>query len=479
MSGECRRKSAGPIHPRQNTQRAREAPPHPPPPPHLARPLYNAGLMQFLLWYIVAGLLLITMALADGFLRRLPLTTAVLYLAVGIGLGPLGIDLITIDPVRQPELLERIAEIVVIISLFAAGLKLRAPLTDRRWVVPVALAFGSMTLTVGLIALAGFWLLGLPLGAAVLLGAVLAPTDPVLAADVQVDGPADLDRLRFGLTGEAGLNDGTAFPFVMLGLGLLGLHDLGTAGWRWVAVDVVWAIAAGLAIGVALGTAVGRLVIHLRRKHREAVGLDDFLALGLIALSYGLALLVHAYGFLAVFAAGLAVRRAERSATGDEPPPDVEQSAGDVEAKDVATDPELAPAYMAQAVLGFAEQLERIGTVGVVLLVGAMLVPQDVFPHLLLFVPLLFLLVRPIAVAPALRGSRLTRMQRILIAWFGIRGIGSVYYLMYAVARGVPDDIASVLITITLWVVAASIVVHGVSVTPLMRLYSRRQAGPS
>jgi NhaP-type Na+/H+ or K+/H+ antiporter len=168
-----------------------------------------------------------------------------------------------------------------------------------------------MTLTVGMITLVGAFLLHLPWGAAILLGAILAPTDPVLASDVQVATPGDRDRLRFSLTGEAGLNDGTAFPFVMLGLGLLGLHPLGACGWRWLAVDVGWAVLGGLAVGGVLGTLVGRLVLYLRRAHQEAVGRDDFLVLGLITLSYGSALLLHTYGFLAVFAAALALRRIE------------------------------------------------------------------------------------------------------------------------------------------------------------------------
>lgn len=431
--------------------------------------------MTAILWYIVVGLLLVAMALSDSVMRRMPLTTGMLYLAAGVGLGPLGLGLLALDPVEQAELLERVAEIVVVVSLFAAGLKLRAPLTERRWVVPVVLAFGSMALTVGMIALVGWALLGLPIGAAVLLGAVLAPTDPVLASDVQVDEPADRDRLRFSLTGEAGLNDGTAFPFVMLGLGLLGLHELGAGGWRWWAVDVVWAIAGGLAVGTLLGTLVGRLVIYLRQEHREALGLDDFLALGLITLSYGLALLVHTYGFLAVFAAGLAVRRIERRHTGEEePPPTVEAAGESEEAEEEATDPDTAPAYMAQAVLGFSEQLERIGTVAVVLLVGGMLVPDRFAYAVLWFAPLLFLVIRPLAVAPVVLASELSRLQRRLLAWFGIRGIGSVYYLSFAVARGVPEAEARVLMSITLWVVAASIIVHGISVKPLIRHYGQR-----
>ncbi|MDQ4078177.1 MAG: cation:proton antiporter, partial [Chloroflexota bacterium] len=183
--------------------------------------------MLFNIWFVIIGALLISVALAGSVMERLPLTSAMFYMALGVVLGPVGFGLIQFDPVAQAGILERLTEVVVIISLFSAGLKLRTPLHDGRWRLPVRLAFISMTVTVGLIALAGVTLLGLPIGAAVLLGAALAPTDPVLASDVQVRSPTDRDRLRFSLTGEAGLNDGTAFPFVMLGVGLLGLHELG------------------------------------------------------------------------------------------------------------------------------------------------------------------------------------------------------------------------------------------------------------
>ena len=432
------------------------------------------------LWYILIGALLVAMALSDSLLRRLPLTTAMLYLAGGVLLGPVGLGFFVLDPVTNAELLERLTEIVVIVSLFAAGLKLRAPLSDRRWLVPIILAFGSMALTVALIALVGWTLLDLSLGAAVLLGAVLAPTDPVLASDVQVDHPTDRDRLRFSLTAEAGLNDGTAFPFVMLGLGLLGLHELGTSGWRWLAVDVVWAVPAGLAVGTLLGTLVGRLVVYLRREHREALGLDDFLALGLITLSYGTALAIQSYGFLSVFAAGLAVRRIERRHTGNETPPaEVAAASASGAAEHSATHPDTAPAYMAEAVLGFSEQLERIGTVGVVLLVGTMLVPYATSTPVLWFAPLLLLAIRPLAVAPVVLFSRLSGMQRVLIGWFGIRGIGSVYYLAFALARGVPEGEARVLMALTLGVVATSIIMHGLSVKPLMKVYARGGRTPA
>jgi NhaP-type Na+/H+ or K+/H+ antiporter len=431
--------------------------------------------MDFNFWFIVAGVLFVVMALSVTALRRLPLTTSVLYLAVGVALGPVALGLLRLDPLGDSRIIERVSEVAVIVSLFTAGLKLRLPLRDDRWHLTLRLAFLSMTLTVGLIAAAGVIGLGLSVGAAILLGAVLAPTDPVLASDVQTEGPWDKDRLRFSLTGEAGLNDGTAFPFVMLGLGLLGLHELGSYGWHWAAVDVLWAVVAGIGIGGALGTLLGRYVLHLRREHEEAVGTDDFLALGLIALSYGIAVFVHAYGFLAVFAAGVALRRIERLHTGDEPPEDVMSMAPENIGPQAATDREKAPVYMAQAVLGFNEQLERIGEVVVVIMVGAMLSERYLLSEALWFVPLLLLVIRPVSVLLGLTGGHASRSKKGLIAWFGIRGIGSIYYLSYAVNHGLPTDVARTLVALTLTTVAASIILHGLSVTPLMGLYQRNQ----
>jgi NhaP-type Na+/H+ or K+/H+ antiporter len=349
-----------------------------------------------------------------------------------------------------------------------------------------------MLATVGLITAAGVVLLGLPLGAAVLLGGILAPTDPVLATDVQVDNPADRDQLRFALTGEGGLNDGTAFPVVMLGLGLLGAHDIGALAWRWLALDVVWACGAGIAIGAALGTGLGRLVLYLRRHHQEALGYENFLALGLIGLAYGCAVLAQAYGFLAVFAAGLALRHTAQAVTDAAAAPGrvpSERAAaaalGLVEhahhspqvdaAEQIATDPRHASAYLAYAVMSFNEQLDRIGEMVAVVILGMLLWAVPWTQAAWWFVPFVLLLVRPLSVALGLAGSRRTSAaQRRLIGWFGIRGIGSLYYLSYALNHGLPSAHAQTLVALTVAVVVSSIVVHGLSVTPLMARYRQR-----
>src|SRR6185312_7482488 len=182
---------------------------------------------------------------------------------------PSGAGMLLPDPKAYSPLLERLAEIAVLISIFVTALRISVPLKDRRWRLPISLATVAMVATIALVAAVGVTWLALPLGAAILLGAILAPTDPVLASDVQLDDPRDRDLLRFSLSGEAGLNDGAALPLVLLGMGLLGLHELGAVGGQWLLLDVLWGVGGGLGIG----------------------------------------LLAHASGFLAVFAAGLALPR--------------------------------------------------------------------------------------------------------------------------------------------------------------------------
>ncbi len=450
--------------------------------------------MEFAAWSAFVGLLLILMGLSVSLLARLPLSTSMLYLGVGAATSPLWLGWSSLTVVSHTVLLERLAEVVVVLSLFTSGLKMSLGLDNGRWMLPLRLASVSMLVTVALIAALGVLLLKLPLGGAILLGAILAPTDPVLASDVQIAEPTDRDRLRFSLTGEAGLNDGTAFPFVMLGLGLLGLHEIGAWGWRWAAVDLVWATVAGIGIGAGLGTAVGQLVLYLRRTHREAVGLDNFLALGLIGLAYGVAILAHAYGFLAVFAAGVALRRLEQRSSAEAAPrgrgkeggpapqgkdgaeePDIAAAHADpdVANAELATDRRRAPAFMAHAMLSFNEQIERVGEVAAVVTIGMLLWALQWQWASWLFVAVLLLLIRPFSVAVGLAGSDTSATQRGLMAWFGIRGIGSLYYLMYAANHGLPPELASRLTTLTMSVVVVSIVAHGVSVTPLMGFYER------
>jgi NhaP-type Na+/H+ or K+/H+ antiporter len=321
--------------------------------------------MTTVAWFLLIGTLLLFMALVAGRLRHLPLSTGIVYLGVGVVLGPTVANRFHFNPVASAGVLELLAEVAVLISLFAAGLKLSAPLGHPVWFKPFRLATVSMVATVFLVALAAMLLLDLPFGAAVLLGAVLAPTDPVLAHDVQVSGPADDDHVRFALTAEAGINDGAAFPMVMLSLGLMGLHELGEGLHRWVLVDVVWACGAGVAIGAVLGAVTGWLTQRMARYGRQSELTEDFLGLGLIAFSYGGALLLDGYGFLAVFAAGYVLRRTElRLGSLIEPPERLLT-------RDPLESGAQEPAYLSAVSLALVEQFERLTEVALLVLVGA------------------------------------------------------------------------------------------------------------
>lgn len=416
------------------------------------------------------------MALGRARIQGLPISTAMIYLGAGIVVGPWGLGWLHLDPLRDSKLLESISEVGVLVSLFVAGLKLRTRLRDPLWWPPLKLAMVAMVLTVGLVALFGHLVLGLSLGAAVLLGGILAPTDPVLASDVQVENTQDRDRLRFSLTGESALNDGSAFPMVMLGLGLLGLHELGNLGWRWFTVDVLWATAAGLAIGWGAGNLFARMTLWLRKKRGDTTSTDDYLAIGLIALSYGLALKLEAYGFLAVFAAGLALRHTELSFTGEDKSPSEVLEQASAGRDDLVHKEETAPAFMAEVAQTFTEALERILEFGIVVLLGAMLPWAEFSWRSGALVAALFLVFRPLAVQIALTRDRVGGLRKRLISWFGVRGVGSIYYLTYAISHGIAPELARELTGLTFAVIVASLFAHGTTVTPFLQKYEARVA---
>ena len=423
-------------------------------------------------WFLLIGALLLVMGLTSSVLKRLPITSAIIYLAVGLLVGPTVFNLFHFNPLKQSALLEVLTEAAVLISLFSAGVKMSGPFSFSRWRTPILLATVSVTITVALVAAFACYALGLPLGAGVLLGAILAPTDPVLATDVQIRHPGDRDQLRFTLTSEAGMNDGSAFPFVMLGMGLLGLHDLGHFGLSWLWLDVFGATLGGVAIGVVAGVALAHLGWTLRRAPYRHELMDDFLGLGLIGVVYGLAVLAHVWGFLAVFFAAVALHQTElKLARGARK---TEQTSGKI-ARSIANlypDTEL-PSTVSAGSLVFKEHLERLSEVLLILLIGGTLFLDSwswAAVGLALFV---FVVARPISVLISLLGSRSVWRIRGMTAWFGVRGIGSLYYLMYAIQHGLPQTLALKLIQLTLIVVTLSILFHGISVKPMLGRFWR------
>lgn len=437
--------------------------------------------MSFLGWMTLASCGLLLMALASSYLRNLPISTSAIYLAIGIALGPVGVGLARFDVTEQAVYVERVTEIAVIVALFIGGLRLRIRWRDPAWRAALLLAGPVMVMSIAGIAVVAHVALGLPPAAAMLLGAVLAPTDPVLAGAVAVNDAADCDRMRAGLSGEAGLNDGTAFPFVVLALGWAA-HDGGGA-WLggWALHRIVWAVPAALVFGWVLGRAVGRLAIRLRTHQRDASAPSDLLALALIGIAYAVADAIGAWGFLAVFAAGAGLRSAELHVVEHHPHPEVPTdddvhppAEALVPAKvepDALEQPAVAAGVLVSETLSFGDTIERLVEVTLIVAVGIALADHwD--PRALVVGGALFVVIRPLATLLGLRTS-VTHRQRWLMGWFGIRGIGSLYYLGYALTHGLRGALADDVVDLTVSVIALSVVVHGISATPLLRAYER------
>lgn len=425
-------------------------------------------------WFLLVGLLMLARGLTASLIGALPLTAAIVYLLAGIALGPSGLDVFHFDPLEQASVLEVATEVAVLISLFSAGVKMPVPVRLPRWRPALMLAWGGMLVSVLLVTAFSVLVLGLPVGAGILLGAVLAPTDPVLATDVQSRHPGDNDELRFTLTSEAGMNDGTAFPFVVLGLGLLGQHEIGPFGLRWLLVDVLWATLAAIAIGVLLGALMARAGWALRGPQTKHEVLDDFVGLGLIAVVYGLTVTVLAWGFLAVFFAGVGLRQTELALArkaGIRP----ELLNGDVAEP---ADPQAAgiepPAIVSAEALVFKEHLERLSELMLVLLLGGMMLTHYWSWSALALAGFLFFVARPLSVLASLAGTATSWRIRWMCGWFGIRGIGCLYYLMYAINHGLPEALARDMIALVLVTIVLSILVHGVTVKPMLRRFWRR-----
>jgi NhaP-type Na+/H+ or K+/H+ antiporter len=436
--------------------------------------------LAFLHLMAIAGVLLLTMALSSAHLRRLPISTAAIYLVLGVVLGPAGLAWIELDLRRAARWLEPASEVALIISLFVGGLRLRQPLRSPAWSAVWPLAGPLMLCSIIALALLAHFALGMYGPHALLLAAVLAPTDPVLASSVSVSQAADADRVRYGLSGEAGLNDGLAFPFVSLALAWSSGGLDGGALARWSLRALLWAVPVGLGVGYLLGRGVGRLAVRLRSRQRDTEAPNDLLALALIALSYVSAQALAGLGFLATFAAGVGLRHAELKVVGETPHPNaraaVHPPAEDLVAarvtRESVQEPAVAAGVLVAESISFGATAERLLEVALVVVVGlAVASCWDV--RALLLALALFALIRPLFAQLLLVPTRTTSTQRWLLGWFGVRGIGSLYYLSYALNHGIAGPAALELMRLTLSVVAITIVLHGVTAQPLLAYYER------
>lgn len=449
--------------------------------------------MGFLGWMAAIGVLLMAMSLAAGWIRPLPLTEFALYLVVGVLAGPWGLHLLQVDFLAGAPWLERLTEVALIISLFLGGLKLRVPWRARPWRVARRLAFPAMALSIGGTALAAHLLLPLDWPLALLLATMLAPTDPVLASTLAVGNAADRDGLRVALSGEAGLNDGSAMPFLLLGL--LWLH--GTPSWsafgHWALVELLWGVAAGVALGFGLGWLVGKVSTRLVLIARDP-GPGALLTAGLIAVTYALAQSIGALGFLAVFAAGVGLRKVEVGVVQAHPHPRVPRErditrtppaefvvrpvlAGGID----RDEPVEAVGHVLAEALTFGSVMEHLLGPLLVLLLGIALA-RHWEPQALALALVLFVLIRPLATWLTTAGMGLHWRRRLLLGWLGIRGIGGLNYLAYALVHGLSGEPARLIAGVAVTTITLSVVVHGFSAQPLLawrrrRIKAQRAAG--
>ncbi|BDA83599.1 cation transporter [Aureimonas sp. SA4125] len=396
-----------------------------------------------------AGLLIALVAWLPLALRRLPLSLPIVCIAIGVAVFSLPQVTLAPLPMSYPEITERLSEFVVIIALMGAGLKLDRIFSFARWAITWRLIAITMPLSIlAITAIAGWWI-GVSWSIALLLGAALAPTDPVLAADVQVGPPksGEEDDVRFGLTSEAGMNDGFAFPFVHLAIALAAAAASGEAWFaEWFTYNVLWEIVVGIGAGYLIGRLFGWLTFHVPAKMKLAKTGDGLIALSATFVSYGASEIIHCYGFLAVFVTALTFRHAHRD------------HEFQLEMHELT------------------EQIERIAMMVLLLLFGGALVNGLLAPLEWIDVAaalVILLVVRPVAGMVALVGHHAHWREKFLLAFFGIRGVGSVYYLAYGLNHMENVEGGDRLWAFVGLVILLSILMHGMTVTPVMRELDR------
>lgn len=404
--------------------------------------------------FAAVGLATLAAALLPKLLGRWPISMPMVFLAASVAGFALLPGLPDPSPTRQSDIALHLTEVCVIIALMGAGLAINRPVGWRRWSTTWRLLAITMPITMLAIGLLGSFALGLGAASAVLLAAALAPTDPVLASEVQVSEPvtepgAADDEARFALTSEAGLNDGLAFPFTYAAIAI-SVAGVAPGNWlgEWLLIDVLWRLSVGLLVGLAIGWLLGRLLFSdLSERISLTAKSEGFLAIAATFLAYGAAELAEGYGFIAVFVCACTIRWAER-------------------------------AHGYHNVLHtFVEQIERVLTVAVIVLLGGAIASgllADI-GWVEIGVALAFLLViRPVAGMIGLSPGKTGLGERAVISFFGVRGVGSLFYVAYALENGDFPD-ADRLWAIVALVVVGSIVIHGIAATPVMAALDRRR----
>lgn len=404
--------------------------------------------------FLAAGLATLAAALLPKVLKRAPISMPMVFLAAGVVTFAVIPGLPDPDPVTYPEVTLRLTEVCVIVSLMGAGLAINRPFTLRGWSSTWRLLGITMPLSMIAVGLLGWSALGLGAASAILLAAALAPTDPVLATEVQVSEPvtergSDDDEVRFSLTSEAGLNDGLAFPFTWAAVAA-SLAVAGSTTWvgEWLLIDVAWRLAVGCLAGFAVGWGLARLFFSgLSERLDLTAKSEGFVAVAATFLAYGAAEVAHGYGFVAVFVCACTMRSGERQ-------------------------------HRYHEVLHtFVEQIERLLTVVVIVLLGGA-VSRGLLAGMgwkeIAFAAAFLLVVRPAAGLIGLSPGKTGPRDRMVISFFGVRGVGSLFYVAFALQAGDFVDGQYMWAVVGL-VVVSSVIVHGLTATPVMRSIDARR----
>lgn len=415
-----------------------------------------------ILFIAAFGIALVAAVGLERVLARIGLSLPIAYVAVGFALFQLPFDFPSLNPANDgfdALALEYATEFIVIASLAAAGIAIDRPVTWRNWCQIWPLLVISMPLTIVAVALLGWWALGLAPASAILLGAVLAPTDPVLARSVQVGPPGENKRhdVRFSLTVEAGMNDGLAFPFTYLAIAAVGMTSLGGWAVEWAAFDLFYRIVAGTAVGWAVGR-FGAWYVFEREREADSITENDdpagystnegLIVLGTLLSAYGLAEIVEGYGFIAVFIGAVTARQRE------------------------------ARSRYHKITHHFIDQIEQIVLVLVLLAFGAMLASGVLdaltWPAALIALALV-LVIRPVAGLIGEWRSPLPWQGTLVVACLGVRGMGSIYYLAYGQNNGTFAPLDLIWATVT-FAILVSIIIHGIAAGPMIRWAERECA---
>ncbi|MGV3510099.1 MAG: cation:proton antiporter [Sphingobacteriaceae bacterium] len=389
----------------------------------------------YIIMLTIVGLASLLMAWMPAISKKTGISYAIWYVLAGFILYSSFDFFPNPDPIRKEDFVVHLTELVVVVSLMGSGLKIDERFSFKRWAVPFRLVTSTMLLSIVLLAFGGVYLLHFDIASAILLGAVLAPTDPVLASDVQVGPPHDKEKniVRFGLTAEAGMNDGMAFPFTWLAVtvALLGSKSGGLKDWVW--MDLLYRTFVGVASGFLIGRILAWLLFYLPKKMDFEEIRDGFVAVSATLVAYGITELFNGYGFIAVFVTAITIRNYEMNHR-----------------------------YHTK-LHSFIDQIERILLAIVLLLFGGSLA-TGILANLTLkmaILGLLFLfLIRPFSAWIGLLGTRLNLKEKAAIGFFGIRGVGSFFYLAFALDKS-DFSFADELWSIAAFVVLVSIITHG------------------